>query len=89
MGSDPDGPAMMLGDNNSVVLNCSMPTSFLKKKASAVSYHHVRETISAGIMKFSHIGSEINYGDILTKPLLGPQFRELIRPLLFRVPMDL
>ena len=39
MGSEPDGPAIMLGDNNSVVLNCSMPSSVLKKKASSCSYH--------------------------------------------------
>ena len=35
MGSERDGPAMMLGDNNSVVLSCTMPNSVLKKKHAA------------------------------------------------------
>ena len=33
MGVPIDGPALMLGDNNSVVLNTTMPTSMLKKEA--------------------------------------------------------
>ena len=86
MGTDLDGPAMLLGDNNSVVLNCTMPNSVLKKKASAVAHHRIRETIAAGIMKFAHIPSSYNYADILTKPVSGQQFRDLVKPLLFRVP---
>jgi len=88
MGVEPDGPALLLGDNNSVVLNCTMSNSLLKKKASACSYHRIREAIACGVMKFTHINSEMNYADILTKPVPGPQFRELVRPLLFRVPQN-
>ena len=88
MGSDPDGPAMLLGDNNSVVLNCTMPNSVLKKKCSACSYHRVREAIAGGVMKFAHISSEMNYADVLTKPLGSAQFHQLVKPLLFRVPME-
>ena len=36
-----DGPALMLGDNKSVVLNTTFPSSQLKKKHNAVSYHRV------------------------------------------------
>ena len=78
MEAEPDGPALLLGDNNSVVLNCSMPSLVLKKKASACSYHRVREAIACGVLKFAHITSEMNYADILTKPVPGPQFRELV-----------
>ena len=88
MGCEPDGPALLLGDNNSVVLNCAMPNSVLKKKCSSCAYHHVREAITGGMMKFTHIPSEMNYADILTKPVPGPQFRDLVKPLLFRVPTD-
>ena len=88
MGVEPDGPALLLGDNNSVVLNCTMPHSVLKKKHAACNYHRVRETIAGGAMVFSHIPSEYNYADILTKPLSGPAFRSLIKPLLFRVPKE-
>ena len=36
-----DGPALMLGDNMSVVLNTSVPSSVLKKKHCSISYHSV------------------------------------------------
>jgi hypothetical protein len=47
-----DGPALMLGDNISVVLNTTIPSSVLKKKHNAIAYHRVREGIAARIMKF-------------------------------------
>jgi hypothetical protein len=39
---DLDGPTLMLGDNMSVVLNTSVPTSVLKKKHNAIACHQVR-----------------------------------------------
>ena len=39
MGVELDGPALLLGDNNSVILNCTMPNSVLKKKHNACAYH--------------------------------------------------
>ena len=87
LGAPLDGPALMLGDNNSVVLNCTMPSSVLKKKHNACSYHRVREAIAAGIIKFSHIPSEDNYADLLTKALPNATFHQLLKPLLFRNPL--
>jgi hypothetical protein len=46
-----DGPALMSGDNMSVVLNTTVPSSALKKKHNAIAYHRVREAIAARIMK--------------------------------------
>jgi hypothetical protein len=40
-----DGPALMLGDNMSVVLYTTVPSSILKKKHNAIAYHRVIETI--------------------------------------------
>jgi hypothetical protein len=37
-----DGPALMLGDNISVVLNTRVPSSVLKKKRNAIAYHRKR-----------------------------------------------
>ena len=88
MGVEPDGPVMLLGDNNSVVLNCTMPNSVLKKKHNAVAYHRVREAMAGGVMKYTHIPSDMNCADILTKPVPGPLFRQTVQPLLFRVPME-
>ena len=86
MGVEPDGPGLMLGDNNSVVLNCTMPNSVLKKKHAACNYHRVREAIASGAVAFAHIPSTMNYADVLTKPLGGIAFQELVRPILFRSP---
>jgi hypothetical protein len=41
LGVDLDGPTLMLGDNMSVVLNISVPSSVVKKKHNAISYHQV------------------------------------------------
>ena len=60
-----------------------MPSSVLKKKHNACSYHRVREAIAAGIMKFAHIPIDYNYVDILTKALPNAKFHELVKPLLF------
>jgi hypothetical protein len=86
VGVEVDGPAILLGDNNSVVLNTSVPSSVLKKKHHACAYHRVREAIAGGIMKFAHIPGKTNYADVLSKPLPNDVFHGLIKPLLFRVP---
>jgi hypothetical protein len=63
-----DGPALMLGDNMSVVLNTTVPSSVLKKKHNTIAYNLVSEAIAARIMRFSYIKSEENVSDELTKP---------------------
>ena len=77
----------MLGENMSVVLNTTAPSSVLKKKHLVICYHRVREEIASGFMRFSHIGSKKNLGDILTKHLFFNSFYKLVKPILFRVPV--
>jgi hypothetical protein len=81
-----DGPALLLGDNNSVVLNASVPSSILKKKHHACAYHPVCKAIAGGIMNFVHIPGVTNYADVLSKPLSNNAFHGLIKSLLFHVP---
>ena len=81
-----DGPALLLGDNRSVVVNTTVPSSQLKKKHQACNYHRVREAIAASILKFSHIPSTDNAADCLTKPLGPGLFLSLVKPVLFRRP---
>jgi hypothetical protein len=76
----------MYGDNMSVVLNTTVPSSQLKKKHNAIAYHRIREAIAAKIIKFAHIPSSQNIADILTKPLPVNTFENLIQPILFRKP---
>ena len=82
-----DGPAALLGDNMSVVINTTVPSSVLKKKHCAIGYHRVRESIAAGVMTFVHIPSTENIADVMTKPLGNQQFHSLIKPMLFRAPV--
>ena len=81
-----DGSILLLGDNKSVVLNTTIPSSALKKKHNAIAYHRVREAIAARIIRFCHIDTAVNLADILTKPLGNDDFHHLIRPILFRNP---
>jgi hypothetical protein len=39
LGVDLEGPVLMLGDNMSVVLNTSIPSSVLKKKHNAIAIY--------------------------------------------------
>ena len=81
-----NGPAMLYGDNMSVVLSTTVPSSVLKKKMLALCYHRVREAIAAGIIVYQHIRSEHNKADLLTKPLGGTAFHQLVKGILFRTP---
>jgi hypothetical protein len=81
-----NGPALMLGDNMSVVLNTTVPSSVWKKKHNAIAYHRVREAIAARIMRFAYIKSEENVSDVLTKALSNEKFDYLMKRWLFRVP---
>jgi hypothetical protein len=76
----------MLGDNMSVVLNTTVPSSVLKKKHYAIAYHRVREAIPARIMRFAYIKSEENVIDVLEKPLIDKKFHYLMKRLIFHVP---
>ena len=80
---------LMVGDNMSVVLNTTIPSSTLKKKYLACAYHRIREAIAGGFILFGHIASTINLADINTKPLGPISFHRLIDPYLFRYPRHL
>jgi hypothetical protein len=86
LGMTLDGPELMLGDNMSVVLNTTVPSSLLKKKHNAIEYYRIREAISARIMRFEYIKSEENVSDVLTKPLSNEKFHYLMKRWLLRVP---
>jgi 23S rRNA G2445 N2-methylase RlmL len=70
-------------DNNSVVINATIPTSPLKKKHYAIAYHRVREAIAAGVIRVAKVKSEENLADVFTKPLSGQKLRYLISRILW------
>ena len=86
LGVPVDGPAVLYGDNMSVVLSTTVPSSVLKKKHLALCWHRVREAIAAKIIVYRHVRSEHNLADMLTKPLNGEAFHSLVKGTLFRNP---
>jgi hypothetical protein len=83
---DSDDPTQMLGDNISVVLNTSAPSSILKKKHNAIAYRRVWEAIVAKVMTFAYVKSEENVSEILTKALNNEKANHLVKNWLFLVP---
>jgi hypothetical protein len=71
-----DGPALLLGDNISVFLNTTVPSSVLKEKHNAIVYHRISEAIVSRLMRFSFLKSEENVSD--------EKFHYLKKSLLFR-----
>jgi hypothetical protein len=62
-------PSDLSGDNAGVITNAMMADATLKKKHVALSYHSVRESVSAGIVNPCKIAGKNNIADLLTKPL--------------------
>jgi hypothetical protein len=78
-----DGPANVFCDNKSVVTNCTIPESTLKKKHNAIAYHRVREAVAAHTIRIVYVHSKSNNADILTKPLAGPELRAMVSNILW------
>ena len=74
----------MFGDSKTIVDSGSMPHAELHKRPTMLSYHHVREAIASGMVKFFHIPGEINPADILSKHWGHQQIWKQLQPLLFR-----
>ena len=87
-----DGPAWLFGDNQSVITSSTIPHSQLSKRWNALSYHRVREAVSAGIVRFHYLESKENPSDIMTKALDHAAMWPHVDRMLFRkgetVPQD-
>lgn len=60
-------PTPILGDNRSVIMNATIPSSLLKKKHVAISYHMTREATAASICRPLKTKGDWNYSDVCTK----------------------
>jgi hypothetical protein len=76
MGVPIAGPSYVYCDNNSVVMNSTAPASTLKKKSNSIAYHAVRWSVAADEMRVTHVRSEDNVANILTKLLPGGAKRD-------------
>ncbi len=67
-------PTPILGDNRSVIMNTTIPSSLLKKKHVAISYHMTREATAAGIGRPLKTNGKWNFSDICTKAQVSSFF---------------
>ncbi len=81
---DSQGPTIMYGDNQSMVISPKTPSSTHNKKHNALAYHRVRKDMNVGSICFRFIRIEFNWTDILTEPLLHHKLHMLIRQILTR-----
>ena len=79
MGIPCDFPSYIYGDNQSVLVNSSVPTSVLKKKSCSIAYHFVREGVAADEWRATYISTHDNVADLLTKALRGAKRMKFIR----------
>ena len=83
LGVPVEGPSWILGDNKSVITSSTIPSSTLKKRWNALSYHRVREAVAAGIVNVIHLPGIENPADVLTKFLPHRVMYRLIKEFIF------
>ena len=77
------GPTYLFGDNQTVVNSSFVPRSRLPKRHVLLSYHRVREAITAKVVRFIHLPGAANPADILSKAWGYQQVWTMLRALLF------
>ncbi|KAI2513608.1 Reverse transcriptase (RNA-dependent DNA polymerase) [Fragilaria crotonensis] len=71
-------PTALYGDNFGVIQSAEIPEGELKKKHIAISYHYVREAITARIVNARWCRSHENFADVCTKALGTNLFNNLV-----------
>jgi hypothetical protein len=88
MGVPLDGPALMIGDDQSVIINSTVPSLVLRKKHLSCGCHRVRECIAARILRFVYVYSTKNVADVQMKNLDSTAFHWLVDPVLWKKPLS-
>lgn len=83
MGIPIDGPANVFCNNNSVVINSTIPKSTLKKKHNAIAYHRVHKAVAAQMLQIAKVHTSENLADLLTKQLSVVYLKNLIQKILW------
>jgi hypothetical protein len=71
MGIPLTGPSYIFADNKSQVTNATIPELTLKKKCNSICYHAVQESVAMGESLITHINSDNNLSDLMTKVTRG------------------
>ena len=76
LGVSVDGPALLYGDNQSVLASASIRESILKKKCQSIAYHYIREGSARDEWRIAYVNTHDNESDLLTKCLPGTDKRK-------------
>jgi hypothetical protein len=79
------GPSFIYADNESQVTNSTRPESTLKKKCNSICYHAVQKSVAMGESLITHIDSEENISDLMTKVTHGGKRRQLVGNILYDI----
>ena len=71
-----EGPSYILGDNQSVLSNISIPESTLKKKSPIIAYHMIREGAARDEWRTNYVNTNDNDAELLTKKLPSGENRK-------------
>ena len=85
MGVPIAGPTYVYGDNMSVIHNTQQPESTLKKKNLSICYYAVHEAVAMGEILTTHVRTENNFSDFMTKVTYGRKRRHLVGSVLFDI----
>jgi hypothetical protein len=81
-----DKPAIVIGDNQSILANTTAPTSSLEKRSNAIAYHFVREGCAKDEWRMAYINMHHNVADLLMKPLpSGEKLMRFVQMLLYHI----
>ena len=72
----------VFGDNNSVIINTSVPESTLKKKHHSVNFNYVREAVAAGLILIFKVDTGSNLADLFTKLLNKVARKKIVQKIL-------
>jgi hypothetical protein len=81
-------PSFIYADNKSQVTNSTRPESTLKKKCDSICYHTVQESVATGEPLITHINSEENLSDLMTKVTRGSKCCRLVGNILYNIYND-
>ncbi len=85
MGIPLTGPSFIYADNKSQVTNLTISELTLKKKCNFICYHAVRESVAMGESLITHIDSEDNLSDLMTKVTRSGKRRRLVGNILYDI----
>ncbi len=87
MGIPLSGPSYIFGDNKSQT-NSTKLESTLKWKCSSICYHFIRESVAMGESAITHLRSDQNSANLMTKVTYGAKRHRLVSGILYDINDD-